>query len=166
LENYAYLYAVTHGLKFVCLRPSNAFGIGQRPFAGQGFIPTAIASAMRGEPIRIFGQGKIVRDYIYVSDLAAGIVCALESGRLSEIYNLGSGVGRSNADVIDAISLLMKERGSKVSVQYLSERAFDVKANVLDSTKLQAHTSWQPEVEFVDGLRRTLEWLERGTGRD
>lgn len=166
LENYAYLYAVTHGLKFVCIRPSNAFGVGQRPFAGQGFISTAMASALREEPIKIFGQGKTVRDYIYVSDLAAGIICALESGHLSETYNLGSGVGRSNTDVIDAISLLMKERDCKVSIERLPERAFDVKANVLDSAKLQAHTGWQSEVEFVDGLRRTFEWLEKGTGRD
>ena len=166
LESYAYLYAITHGLKFVCIRPSNAFGVGQRPFSGQGFIATAMASAMRGEPIKIFGQGKTVRDYIYVSDLAAGIVCALESGHLSETYNLGSGVGRSHEDVINAISLLMKEMGCIVGVECLPERAFDVKTNVIDSTKLQAHTGWQPRVEFGDGLQCTLEWLEKGVGRD
>lgn len=166
LENYAYLYAVTHGLKFVCIRPSNAFGVGQQPFAGQGFISTAIASAMRGSPIKIFGQGKTVRDYIYVSDLAAGIICALESGHLSETYNLGSGVGRSHKDVINAISLLMKEIGCKVSVECLPERAFDVKTNVINSTKLQTHTGWRPQVKFVDGLRCTLEWLEKGPGND
>ena len=56
LENYAHLYGVTHGLKFVCIRPANAYGVGQRPFVGQGFIATAMASAMRGQPIKIFGQ--------------------------------------------------------------------------------------------------------------
>ena len=64
LENYAYLYAATHGLKFVCVRPANAYGIGQRPFVGQGFISTAMASVMRGQPIKIFGQNGSVRDYI------------------------------------------------------------------------------------------------------
>ena len=59
LENYAHLYAVTHGLKFVCIRPSNAFGAGQRPFVGQGFISTAMASVMRGQPIRIFGKKEL-----------------------------------------------------------------------------------------------------------
>jgi UDP-glucose 4-epimerase len=159
LENYAHLYAVTHGLKLVCVRPANAFGAGQRPFTGQGFIATAVASAMRGQPIRIFGEKGTVRDYIYVSDLVAGIVSALEQGRLSETYNLGSGVGSSNMDVVEAISHLMKGTGCEVRVENLPERPFDVKANVLDSTKLQDDTAWKPQVEFGEGLLRTHEWL-------
>ena len=164
LEKYAYLYAMTHGLKFVCVRPANAFGAGQRPFAGQGFIATAMASAMRGQPVGIFGQQGTVRDYIYVSDLGAGIVSALENGRLSETYNLGSGVGRSNMDVIEAISHLMKGTGWKVRVENLPERAFDVKANILDSTKLQEDTAWKPRVDFDDGLIRTHAWLRSFNG--
>lgn len=159
LENYAHLYAVTHGLKFVCVRPANAYGVGQRPFVGQGFIATAMASAMRGQPIWIFGQNGTVRDYLYVSDLAAGIVSALKNGYLSETYNLGSGAGLSNLDVIKAMTPLMKELECEVRVEHLPERAFDVKANVLDSTKLQAHTNWKPKVAFDDGLRHTCEWL-------
>ena len=159
LENYAHLYAVTHGLKFICIRPANAFGVGQLPFVGQGFISTAMASAMRGQPIRIFGQTGTIRDYLYASDLTAGIISALQMGHLSETYNLGSGVGLSNMDVIKAMAPLMKELGCEVRVEHLPERAFDVKANVLDTTKLQAHTGWKPKVEFDDGLRRTCEWL-------
>lgn len=159
LENYAYLYAATHGLKFVCVRPSNAYGVGQRPFVGQGFIATAMASAMRGMPIKIFGQCGTVRDYLYVSDLASGIVNALEHGHLSETYNLGSGVGLSNLDVIEIIKSIVDEIECDVQVENLPERAFDVKANVLDSTKLQKQTGWAPQVKFEDGLRRTREWL-------
>lgn len=164
LENYAYLYAATHGLKFVCVRPANAYGVGQRPFGGQGFIATAMASAMRGTPIKIFGQHGTVRDYLYVTDLASGIVGALEHGYLSETYNLGSGTGLSNIDVIEAFKPLMREIGCEVQVENLPERAFDVKANVLDSTKLQEHTGWRSQVEFDDGLRRTYEWLRSCRG--
>lgn len=164
LENYAYLYAATHGLKFVCVRPSNAYGVGQRPFVGQGFIATAIASAMRGTPIKIFGQRGTIRDYLYVSDLASGIVSALEHGHLSETYNLGSGIGLSNLEVIEVLKPLMREIGCEVLVENLPERAFDVKANVLDSTKLQVHTGWKASVEFDDGLRRTREWLRSYSG--
>lgn len=160
LENYANLYAATHGLKFVCVRPANAYGVGQRPFFGQGFIATAIASAMRGMPIKIFGPHGTVRDYLYASDLASGIVSALVQGHLSETYNLGSGVGLSNLEVIEAIRSLMCEIGYGVSLAVLPERAFDVKANVLDSTKLQRQTGWKPQVNFQDGLRRTREWLK------
>lgn len=164
LENYAYLYAATHGLKFVCLRPANAYGPGQRPFVGQGFVATAMASAMRGLPIKIFGRTGTVRDYIYVSDLAAGIVSVLGKGHLSETYNLGSGVGHSNIDVIKVMIPLMKEIGYEVNVEHLPERAFDVKANVLDSTRLHQHTGWNPQVNFGDGLRRTLAWLKNHRG--
>ncbi|WP_036303331.1 NAD-dependent epimerase/dehydratase family protein [Methylotenera sp. L2L1] len=159
LENYAYLYAATHGLKFVCVRPANAYGVGQRPFIGQGFIATAMASAMCGMPIKIFGQNGTVRDYLYVSDLAAGIVSTLQHGNLSETYNLGSGLGVTNLDVIKAFELLINDDGYKVKVENLPERPFDVKANVLDSTKLQTHTGWKPNVDFMDGLRLTYEWL-------
>ena len=163
LENYARLYAVTHGLKFVCVRPANAYGVGQRPFIGQGFISTAIASAMRGQPIKIFGQDGTVRDYIYVSDLASGIMSALEHGHMSETYNVGTGVGLSNKEVIRILSPLMKRMGFETIVEHLPERAFDVKANVLDSTKLQMQTGWKPSIGIEEGLTLTSEWIRNGS---
>ena len=159
LENYAHLYATTHGLKFVVVRPSNAYGIGQRPFTGQGFIANAIASVIEGMPIRIFGEHGTIRDYLYVSDLASGISSALVRGHLSEIYNIGSGVGLSNADVIAVLRPLMHEIGYGVQVENLPERTFDVKVNVLDSAKLMAHTGWEPLINFTDGLRYVRNWL-------
>lgn len=164
LEKYAQLYAITHGLKVICLRPANAFGVGQRPYAGQGFVSTAIASCLRGQPIKVFGQRGTVRDYIYVSDIAAGIVSALDRGRLSETYNLGSGVGQSNMDVVEAFTPLIREVGCEVRVEHLPERVFDVQTNVLDSTKLQKHTGWKPQVNFQDGLAWTRDWLKESCG--
>lgn len=161
LENYAYLYAATHGLKFVCVRPSNAYGVGQRPFVGQGFVATAIASVVSGVPIKIFGQRGTIRDYLYVSDLASGIVSALERGHLSETYNLGSGIGMSNLDVIEVIKPLMRQIGKEVQIENLPERAFDVKANVLDSTKLQTDTGWETQVKFHEGIVATYDWLKK-----
>jgi UDP-glucose 4-epimerase len=160
LEKYAYLYAVTHGLNVVCVRPANAYGPGQRPFSGQGFIGTAIASALRGEPIKIFGQQGTVRDYIYVSDLAAGIVSALEKGRTGALYNIGTGVGMSNMEVLQAIAPLLQEAGVGLRVEYLPERVFDVRANVLDSSRLILDTGWMAQVKLSDGLVKTYEWIK------
>ncbi len=157
LEHYAHLYAMTNGLKFIGVRPANAFGEGQIPFTGQGFVSTAMASAMREQTINIFGLHGTVRDYIYVSDIAAGIVSALEQGHLSEIYNLGFGLGLSNREVIEAMTPLITNH--KIVIAHLPERVFDVKVNILDSTKLQQLTGWRPQVEFNEGLRRTFEWL-------
>ena len=159
LEKYAHLHAVTRNLNVVCVRPANAYGEGQRPFTGQGFIANAMASALRGEPVRIFGPHGAVRDYIHVEDIARGIYCALERGAAGETYNLGSGFGRSNLDVVKAITPLMKEIGCGVQVLNDPERPFDVRENVLDSTKLATHTGWRLSVSFERGLLRTREWL-------
>ncbi|NWE45777.1 NAD-dependent epimerase/dehydratase family protein [Pseudomonas gingeri] len=159
LENYAYLYAKTHGLKFVCARPANAYGRGQRPFIGQGFISTAIASSINGLPIRVFGETGAIRDYLYVSDLASGIVCCLEYGKLSECYNLGSSVGSTNLDIINNIRPLMLELGCTVRVENLPERVFDVKSNILDSSKLTRDTGWSASTSLLDGLVATRDWL-------
>jgi UDP-glucose 4-epimerase len=159
LESYAYLYSVIYGLKYVCVRPSNAYGVGQYPFTGQGFIATAIASGIRGLPIKIYGDYGTVRDYLYVSDVANGIVRVLEYGHLSETYNIGSGVGFSNAAVLEFIKKLLLKNGINLLLENLPERPFDVKVNVLDSNKLQTHTGWIPKVDFNDGLIRTYDWL-------
>ncbi len=160
VENFAALCGVTQGLDFVCVRPANAYGPGQRPFIGQGFISTAIASIMRRQPVVIFGEHGTVRDYLYVSDLASGVVHALDRGRRAETYNLGSGVGLSNLDVIEACKPLLTERGHQILVENLPPRAFDVAANVLDSSKLSEHTGWKRVVDFSDGLRLTYDWLK------
>jgi UDP-glucose 4-epimerase len=159
LENYAYLYAATHGLKFVCVRPANAYGVGQRPFVGQGFVATAMASAMRDMPIKIFGQSGTIRDYLYVSDLASGIVSALQRGHLSETYNLGSGIGLSNLDVIELFKPLMRKIDCEVQVENLPERTFDVRANMLDSTKLKTDTGWKQLIGIKEGIATTFDWL-------
>lgn len=159
LEKYARLYSVTHGLQVVCVRPANAFGEGQRPFVGQGFIATAMASAMQGKPITIFGRQGVVRDYLYVGDIAAGVCSMLERGTPGEIYNVGSGVGRSNLEVVEAMAPMMREMGYAIRIDYAPERVFDVQANVLDSSKLRQHTGWELQLGFEEGLLRTRDWL-------
>ncbi len=159
LESYAYLYAHTHNLQFTCVRPANAYGVGQRPFIGQGFIATAIASSIKGSSVKIFGAAGTIRDYLYVSDVASGIFHALENGKLSEIYNLGSGVGFSNIDVINTIKPLMNEIKCDVHVEHLPERGFDVNANVLNSEKLKTDTGWEPKIGFEAGLINARDWL-------
>lgn len=159
LENYAYLYSVTHGLKFICIRPSNAYGVGQQPFIGQGFIANAIASVMREDTIKIFGKDGTVRDYLYISDLTSGIVSALEKGCLYETYNLGSGVGLSNLEVVEKITPIMREIGYKIRIELLPERVSDVKTNILASDKLKIDTGWKPTMGFIEGIVETRNWL-------
>ena len=164
IESYARLYASSHGLKVICVRPANAYGIGQRPFTGQGFISTAMASAMRGQPVSIFGATGTVRDYVYVSDVAAGLASALMHGRIGETYNLGSGVGLSNKAVLDAMSPLLGEMGYELHIQHRPERNTDVKSNVLDARQLMQETGWTPHISLAEGLRLTAGWLRTTHG--
>jgi len=160
LEKYAYLYAVTRGLQVVCVRPANPYGEGQRPFAGQGFISTAMATAMQGDPVTIYGRHGTVRDYIYIDDLAEGMVIVLEHGKENEIYNIASSVGRSNLDVVQAISPLLNDAGIDVRIDYAPARPFDVKRNILNCNKLH-QMGWQVQTDFGDGLKRMFTWLRK-----
>jgi UDP-glucose 4-epimerase len=160
LEKYSQLYAKTRGLQVICVRPGNAYGVGQRPNIGQGFVSAAMALILKGLPVKVFGNRGTIRDYIYVSDLADGIVSALECGKSSEIYNIGSGIGRSNMDVIEAISSLPIEAGVRVRVEHAPSREFDVNVNILDSSKLKLHSGWEPKIDFHEGLLKTFEWLK------
>jgi len=159
IEHYALLYRVTHGLDYICIRPANAYGPRQRPHSGQGFISTAMASAISGTPIKIFGMDGVIRDYIYVKDVANGIVFAMLEGMIGETYNIGTGIGRSNIDVINAFKSVVPSTFGDLQIQNFPSRDFDVKINILDSTKLKMHTQWQPLITFEDGLERTYSWL-------
>jgi UDP-glucose 4-epimerase len=159
IEKYARLFAVTRGLQIICLRPANAYGIGQRPFTGQGFIATAIGSVLKGIPIELFGEGETVRDYIYATDLAAGILAAAERGKAGETYNIGTGIGYSNLEIVKEIESIMAEVGCRTHIERHAPRPFDVRSNILDSTQLTRATSWKPQVSLSMGLVMTRDWM-------
>ena len=100
-----------------------------------------------------------MRDYVYVKDLADGITAALVHGVAGEVYNIGTGQGISNLELVKTLTPIMQEIGYKPEVLHLPDRVFDVKANVLDSTKIKIETGWQPKVPLVEGLRLTRDWL-------
>lgn len=158
IEKYAHFYYHMSGLPVVCVRPANAFGAGQRVYAGQGFIATAIASLLDGRTIDIFGAEGTIRDYLHVRDMASGIVAALVDGQPGEVYNLGSGVGYSNRQVVDLLLPLARAQGLAPQVRTLPARPFDVKINVLDINKIAAHTGWQPAQSFEQALQMTWDW--------
>lgn len=161
IEKYARLFYESRGLPVVCVRPSNAFGEGQRAYSGQGFIATAIASVFDGRQLSLFGENGTVRDYLHVQDVARGIVAALLHGHPGEVYNVGSGQGLSNRQVLEELTALATAAGTVVQVQVLPERPFDVPLSILDSQKLTAHTGWQPTIDFPTALARTWQWHMR-----
>lgn len=152
IEHYAFMFNRLFGLPVTIVRPANAYGIGQKPFTGQGFIATAMGHILKRENVLIFGENGTIRDYVHVRDVASGILSAMESGSAGEIYNLGSGVGRSNREVLNILTPVAHADGFDISIACAESRGFDVPANVLSYGKLLAHTNWQPQVSFEDGL--------------
>ncbi|MGY2133411.1 NAD-dependent epimerase/dehydratase family protein [Hymenobacter sp. HD11105] len=158
IEKYAHLYYCSTQLPIVCVRPSNAYGEGQRVYAGQGFIGTAIASLLDHRTLDLFGDEGTIRDYLHIKDMARGIVAALTDGHVGQVYNIGSGIGHSNRQVLEILEPLARTIGMPLRLHVHPERPFDVKVNVLDSTKLYAHTNWKPLLTFEQGIRQTWEW--------
>jgi UDP-glucose 4-epimerase len=161
IEDYAYLFSQTHGLNYLCVRPGNSFGPGQVPFMGQGFVSTAMASIINKKTLTIFGEGDTVRDYIYIDDLVSGIILTLTRGKLLETYNIGTGVGYTNMEVLKKIEKLL---ASHTNIIHQPARLFDVKFNVLNSSKLESDTGWKPRISFDEGLTLHLNWLKKFLG--
>lgn len=153
VERYADMYFRLAGLDVVVVRPANAYGHGQRPFRGQGFLATAMGCVAQRRPVTVFGENGTVRDYIHVDDVASGMLAALRAGRPGQFYNLGSGIGRSNRDVLETLSAIVLPDGFSVETVIEPARGFDVPANVLDSAKLELECGWHTRVSLEAGIR-------------
>jgi UDP-glucose 4-epimerase len=156
LEKYARMMFATAGLPVVVVRPANAYGERQTARGGQGFVAAAIDAILRDEPVSVYGEQGTVRDYVHVSDVAEGIVAALEHGEPGGVYNIGTGEGRSNLDVLAALETLAASADPphRVATAISRPRPFDVPRNVLDSSRLRVASGWAPKVGFDEGIGR------------
>lgn len=152
IEHYALMFHHTRDLPVVVVRPANAYGVTQRSRTGQGFLAAAIDAILTRRAIEIYGASGTIRDYIHVVDVAGGILAALNFGLEGEIYNLGTGIGASNLDVIAMLRPLAQACGYSIQVNQLPARRFDVEANVLDCQKLSSISGWSAQVSLQQGL--------------
>lgn len=159
-ERYVNLYHVLHGLPTLILRPSNVYGPYQAPFRGQGVIATALALVNKEQPLDLFGDGSIVRDFLYVDDFCAGFKELVQYAGNGEIYNIGYGAGHSIMEVITTINEVVAAENKTLKISYKPERSFDVKRNVLDIRKLSALKGWQPATSLEEGIRKTWAWMK------
>lgn len=156
IEKYLHLHHLLHGLDYCVLRVANPYGERQRVASAQGAVTVFLDRALRGEPIEIWGDGSVVRDYVYVGDVARAFAAALDYAGPERVINIGSGEGRSLNDVVAVIEATL---GRPVTVNHLPGRRFDVPANVLDIALARARLKWRPETPFADGVARTAGWL-------
>ena len=158
VEKYLALFRRLHDLPYIVLRASNVYGPGKDPFGRQGAINVFLGNVERGEPIRIWGDGRVVRDYIYIEDLLALFVRCIDTrtGDETPVFNAGSGEGHSLRDILDRIRTVT---GTDPKVEWTAGRKVDVPANVLDIRKARERFDWTPEVPLDEGIRRTWDWI-------
>lgn len=148
IENYLGMYAHLYGLQPTVLRASNPYGARQGYSGLQGLIGTCLVRVSQGLPIEIWGDGSVVRDYIYVDDLISLAVIAGQS-KLTGVFNAGSGVGHSVVDVVRAVSSVT---GRNPELIYRPGRAYDVSRIVLAVEKAKETFDWRPLVDLEQGL--------------
>jgi UDP-glucose 4-epimerase len=155
IEHYLDMYRRTRGLSPVAIRASNPYGPRQGHAGVQGVISTFLNRTIAGEPIEIWGDGSVVRDYLHVSDLAKLCVLALTSDRTGA-YNAGSGVGTSLNTIINTIGAVI---GQPLDPIYKPGRAIDVQRSVLDVSRAAADFGWACKVPLRDGIADTYAWM-------
>ena len=157
IEKLLYLYQYLHGLDYRIIRLSNPYGPHQRPDGVQGVVTTFLYRTLMGEPIRLYGDGSVVRDYIFIDDAVRGILAIAQDGAPRRLYNLGSGQGTSVAQLIE---LLPEVTGKKPVVEHLPARAADVPVNILDVSRFHADFDIGAFIPLKEGMRRTVDFFK------
>ena len=154
-ELYLMAAGAAYGVETCILRISNPYGPGQRPNRGQGFVATALARTIDQTPIELFGSDQIARDYIYIDDLVQAIVLATADSSPSAIWNIGSGIAVTLAEVLD---MIFQAVGHDTVVRRSSQRSMDCEKVQLDINEVRHSLGWEPKVRMTDGIVRTLAW--------
>lgn len=155
IENYLFMEQRLHGLQHVILRASNPYGPRQGHTGIQGIIGTHLWRLSRNEPIEVWGDGSIVRDFIHVEDLAQLCVRAVEAN-VSGCFNAGSGKGTSISQIVDTIRQTVT---GDVQPLYKPGRSYDVPRVVLDISKAGRELGWTPTLSLQEGVADTWNWV-------
>jgi UDP-glucose 4-epimerase len=158
-EQYLHVYHHVHGLDYLIFRPGNPYGEGQDPSAAQGAIAVFLGKMRHSQPIDIWGDGTVTRDYLYIDDVINALVAAINyfPGREAyRVFNVGSGYGASLNHILQLASEIT---GITPDVRYLPARKIDAPTIVLDITQIKQQLKWTPQVSLVEGLHKTWGWM-------
>ena len=147
---------------------SNNYGPYQFP---EKLIPLIVNNALNGKDLPVYGDGKNVRDWLYVVDHCKAILAVLENGRVGETYNVGGNSEKQNIEVVHAICDILDEVASGLDnresrrslIRFVTDRPGHDQRYAIDASKIKEELGWEPEVTFEEGLRQTILWyLEQG----
>jgi dTDP-glucose 4,6-dehydratase len=146
-------HAHTHGIDAVVCRGSNNYGPRQYP---EKLIPLMVLNALHGDQLPVYGDGRNVRNWLYVEDFCRAIHAVLLNGRAGEAYNAGGPDEMENLEVVQRI-LSLSGRDESL-IEYVTDRPGHDRRYSLSSDKLRSELGWEPEVSFEVGLARTVDW--------
>jgi UDP-glucose 4-epimerase len=162
IEGYLRYFWRTHGLRSTSFRISNPYGPRQNPQKRQGVIPIFLRKVAEGAPLTVLGDGSMIRDYLYVEDVAAMVAEAVSVGPRHDLYNLGSGVGTT---INELVATIRDVTGRDVPVEHLPRPATFVDHVVLSVARFEQEFSTRPTTALADGIRRTWEEMLEHDGR-
>ena len=152
----------TYGLPVLTTNCSNNYGPYQFP---EKLIPLIIARALAGEPLPVYGDGRNVRDWLYVGDHCSAIRAVLGRGRVGETYNVGGDAEKRNLEVVHTICALLDERRPRADgkprssqVTFVADRPGHDRRYAIDATKLKSELGWAPAHSFEQGIADTVDW--------
>ena len=155
-------YRHTYGLPTVTTNCSNNYGRFQFP---EKLIPLMINNALQGKPLPVYGDGKQIRDWLYVGDHCAAIRAVLERGRLGETYNIGGSNEKTNLDVIHTLCTILDElsdaspvKPHALLVTSVKDRPGHDRRYAIDAGRIESELGWRPTETFETGIRKTVEW--------
>ncbi len=155
-------YHHTYGLPVLTTNCSNNYGPFQFP---EKLIPLMIVNALAGKPLPIYGDGRQIRDWLYVSDHCSAIRRVLEAGRLGETYNVGGWNEQPNIDIVHAICELLDALRPRVDGQsyraqitYVADRPGHDRRYAIDARKIERELAWRPKETFATGILKTVQW--------
>jgi dTDP-glucose 4,6-dehydratase len=158
-------YFHTYGLNVITTNCSNNYGPKQHK---EKLIPTIIRKALAGEPIPIYGDGKNIRDWLYVLDHAKGIDLAFHNGKVGETYNIGGRNERVNNQIANTICDLLDEKrprtdgkSYKEQLTFVKDRAGHDRRYAIDASKIETELGWKAEENFESGIKKTIDWYLR-----
>ncbi|MDG4857901.1 dTDP-glucose 4,6-dehydratase [Streptomyces sp. T-3] len=149
----------THGLDVRITRSSNTYGPYQYP---EKLIPLFTARLLRGEQVPLYGDGRNVRDWLYVDDHVSGIELVRRGGRPGGVYNIGGGTELSNRELTGALLALLGADASRIA-HVADRKGHDLRYS-LDDTKIRTELGYRPTRDFADGLKATVEWYAHNPG--
>ncbi len=157
LENYIQMCAQIYGLDYIILRVSNPYGKNQNIFGKLGLISVVIGKILRGEPMEIWGDGNVVRDYICIDDVSKATLMLIENNKWGGVYNIGSGKGST---VNEILKTLKKITANDCKVIYKKSRTVDISTNILDISKLKNDLPSLRLTSLNEGIKKYWESLK------